>query len=72
MPVDPTKELWMDAQQYGLLSSDEKKLVAAAIETYENAVAAADQTYEISVAAAKKTLKESIADITLNQFGSKG
>ncbi len=63
-------EVWMDAQQYGLLTSDDKKAIAVVIETYEKAIANADQVYDIAVAEAKKIMKETIADITAGKFGA--
>ena len=55
--INPPTETWMDAQQYGSLSKEDKEAVAAAVEVYE-----------IEVAAAKKKMAETIAGITDMKF----
>jgi len=52
-PKSKPTETWMDAQQYGSLSKEDKDDVAAAVEAYE-----------IEVAAAEKKLAGKIAGIT--------
>jgi hypothetical protein len=58
-PKSKPTEFWMDASQYAKLSAEDKKLVSAAIETYET-----------DVAAAEKKVTDAVADVTNGKFGT--
>jgi hypothetical protein len=59
-PKSKPTEFWMDAQQYAELSAKEKKLVSAAIETFDK-----------DVAAAEKKVTDAVADVTNGKYAKK-
>ena len=56
-PKSKPPEFWMDAQQYASLPADAKKVVSAAI-----------KTFEIAVAEAEKAVTDAVADAVNGRF----